>query len=231
MCVTVVGGGFAGAAVALRLIEAGTGPLAITVVEPRPRLGRGIAYSTPEPGHLMNGPARALSLYPEAPLHFVRWLQRNALTGGWRPPQGTSWEAAQPPRWLFGSYAETRLAASVADSYGRVRFGHRRDRAVGIGRLGGEFVVALAESGPLSADAVILASGVFQKEAGAGVTGAPASDPRYVPDPYVPGAFAGAPEIGEVLVLGTGLAMLDAVVSLEAAGSAAASARSRAGAR
>ena len=61
--VAIVGGGFAGAAAALRMIEAGDGSLAITVVEPRAALGRGIAYSTPEPGHLMNGPARAMWLY------------------------------------------------------------------------------------------------------------------------------------------------------------------------
>jgi uncharacterized NAD(P)/FAD-binding protein YdhS len=79
----------------------GAGPLAITVVEPRARLGRGIAFSTPEPGHLMSGPARALSLYPEAPMHFVRWLQREATSGGWRPATGVSWEAAQPLRWHF----------------------------------------------------------------------------------------------------------------------------------
>ncbi len=77
--VAIIGGGFAGAAAALRLIEAGNGPLAITVVEPRAALGRGIAYSTPEAGHLMNGPARSLSLYPEAPLNFVRWMEAEAI--------------------------------------------------------------------------------------------------------------------------------------------------------
>jgi len=216
--VAIVGGGFAGAVAALRLIEAGSGPLTITVVEPRPALGRGIAYSTTEAGHLMNGAARSLSLYPEAPLHFVRWLEAEAVRGGWQPPAGTSWEVCQPPRGHFGNYVESRLAASAADSAGRVRLRHRRDRAVGIGRLGGEFVVALADGGTLLADAVILASGVVQRGADRRLAGTLADDRRYIGDPYAEGAFAGVAEAGEVIVLGSGLAMLDALVSLDRAG-------------
>ena len=216
--VAIVGGGFAGAAAALRSIEAGSGPLAITVIEPRATLGRGIAYSTTEPGHLMNGPARSLSLYPEAPLHFVRWLEAEAARGGWMPPEGTGWEASQPPRRHFGSYVETRLAATAADSFGRVRLRHRRDRAVGIGRLGREFVIALAGGGTIVADAVVLASGVFQNGAGRRLAGDVAGDPCYVADPYAEGGFAGLAAAAEVVILGSGLAMLDALVSLERAG-------------
>lgn len=216
--VAIIGGGFAGAAAALRLIEATAGALAITVIEPRAALGRGIAYSTPEPGHLMNGPARSLSLYPEAPLHFVRWLEAEAARGGWRPPEGTGWETSQPPRRHFGTYVESRLAATAADSFGRVRFRHRRDRAVGVGQLGREFVIALASGGTVVADAVVLASGVFQNGAGRRIAGAVAGDPRHIADPYAPGAFDGLAAAEEVVILGSGLAMLDALVSLERAG-------------
>ena len=129
-----------------------------------------------------------------------------------------SWEACQPPRWHFGTYVETRLAASAADNFGRVRLRHRRDRAVGIGQLGREYVVALADSGPLLADAVILASGVFQKGAETSLAGPLHDDPRYVADPYGTDAFAAAAGAEDAIVLGSGLAMLDAVVSLDRAG-------------
>lgn len=216
--VAIIGGGFSGAVTALRLIEAGNGPLAISVVEPRPALGRGIAYSTPEPGHLMNGPARSLSLYPEAPMHFVRWLEAEAVRGGWQPPEGMAWDLSQPPRAHYGAYVESRLAASVADSAGRVRLRHRRDRAVGVGMLGREFVIALAEGGSLLADAVVLASGVFRNGADRRISGDIARDPRHIADPYADGAFDGLAGAEEVVVLGSGLAMLDALVSLERAG-------------
>jgi uncharacterized NAD(P)/FAD-binding protein YdhS len=34
-------------------------------------LGSGLAYSTREGAHLMNGPAKLFSLHPERPEHFV----------------------------------------------------------------------------------------------------------------------------------------------------------------
>jgi uncharacterized NAD(P)/FAD-binding protein YdhS len=209
--VAVVGGGFAGAAAALRVIEATLAPLAVTIIEPRGRLGRGIAYSTPEPGHLMNGPARNLSLYSEAPLHFVHWLQAQSRRGGWRPNSAVGWEYCQPPRWLFGTYVETRLATVGIDYGDRLRLRHRRDRAVAIARLGEEFVVTLAESGALLADVVVLATGTGQRAAAG-------DHPRIIPDPYQPSAYERAAAAAEIVVLGTGLSMLDAVVSLERAG-------------
>lgn len=209
--VAIIGGGFAGAAAALRVIEATLAPLAVTIIEPRGRLGRGIAYSTAEPGHLMNGPARNLSLYPEAPLHFVHWLQAQSRRGGWRPTGDVSWEYCQPPRWLFGTYVETRLATAAIDYAERVRLRHRRDRAVAVARLGEEVVVTLADGGALLADVVVLATGTGQRTTDG-------DDPRIIADPYHPSAYAGAPAAAEVVVLGTGLSMLDAVVSLERAG-------------
>lgn len=213
--IAVVGGGFAGAAAAIRIIEATERPLRLTIVEPRERLGRGLAYSTDEPGHLMNGAARGLSLYPEAPLHFARWLSNEVRWHGWTPPEGVTWAECQPPRRLFGAYVEQRLAATVADYDGRVRLTHRKGRAVAVGRLGDEIVVSLAEGAPVAADALVLASGVFRKGPAATLA---ADDSRLIDDPYAPGAFANAAAAKNVVVLGTGLAMLDTLVSLEAAG-------------
>ena len=89
---------------------------------------------------------------------------------------------------------------------------------VGIGRLGREFVIALAGGGTIVADAVVLASGVFQNGAGRRLAGDVAGDPCYVADPYAEGGFAGLAAAAEVVILGSGLAMLDALVSLERAG-------------
>lgn len=64
--IVIVGGGFAGAVTAIKLAEAGwRGP--VTIVEPRSELGRGIAYSTTDPGHLVNDPARLFGLIPAIP--------------------------------------------------------------------------------------------------------------------------------------------------------------------
>src|SRR5690606_11722148 len=49
-------------------------PLRVTVVNYLYPQGRGIAYSTRRPEHLLNVVARNMSALPEHPNHFVEWL-------------------------------------------------------------------------------------------------------------------------------------------------------------
>ena len=84
--VVILGGGFAGTATAIKLLDAARSPLRITIVDPRAELGGGLAYSTREAAHLMNGPAKLFSLHPERPEHFVHYLARFAADWSWSDP-------------------------------------------------------------------------------------------------------------------------------------------------
>src|SRR5262245_55028782 len=70
--VAIVGGGFSGVALAAELLRSGGG-LRATLLESGPRLGRGIAYGTVDPAHLLNTRAERMSLFGDDPTHFVRW--------------------------------------------------------------------------------------------------------------------------------------------------------------
>src|ERR1700736_252398 len=72
--IVIVGGGLSGTALAIKLLRNATQPLAIRLVEPAAEPGRGLAYSTQEHAHLVNGPALLFTLYPDDPEHFSRWL-------------------------------------------------------------------------------------------------------------------------------------------------------------
>jgi len=121
MSVVIIGGGFAGAALAVHLLDGAVAPLEITIVETRPEPGRGVAYSTRERVHLVNGPASYFSLYPEAPEHFTDWLGAGQVDDLWSPPAGDL-ASCFAPRWVYGSYVTAELARAVREQKGNDAF-------------------------------------------------------------------------------------------------------------
>ena len=210
--IAIIGGGFAGAMAAIRIVEGSAARIDLTIIEPRKRLGSGIAYSSDERDHLVNGVASGFVLHLDDPGHFVRWLEARADELGWAPPVGTSYAASSPPRALYGAYFEYELARAVSLSGGRVRLIHRRDRAVGLDAG----TLTLASGERLNADQFILATGLFRRELDPTVS--LAGHRGYVADPFAPNAFDGAEVAERVILLGSGLTMLDSLISLEKSG-------------
>ena len=100
----VIGGGAAGTLAAIHLLELGAGP--VVLIERTAPLGRGTAYRTGDPAHLLNVPAGRLSVSSREPEAFVEWLtERHPRSGA----------ATFAPRGLYGEYlAESLLAAALA---------------------------------------------------------------------------------------------------------------------
>ncbi len=107
--VAVIGGGFCGAFFAAQLAEYSTVPLAISVIEPRARLGGGIAYSSEDPAHRINVPASRMVLFAERPEDFNAWLRRGTELDD--DPEAV-WQdgAVFPRRAAFGRYVAELIA-------------------------------------------------------------------------------------------------------------------------
>jgi uncharacterized NAD(P)/FAD-binding protein YdhS len=200
--IVIVGGGAAGAWMLLRLLEAGRD--GIDIVEPRENLGRGLAYSTCFERHFLNVPADKMDMFAEpGDPSFVGWLE--ALAPQYAP-QGYA------PRWLYGEFLEEAVAGAIrGDDVRQVRL-----RAAAIERAAGGLRVHLDDGSALTAAAVVLALGNLPPTPLAPHL----DDPRVVEDPWRidPDAAAGA---GRVVVAGTGLTALDAVISVAAVNSSA----------
>src|SRR5262245_60932579 len=79
-------------------------PISVTVVEPRQKLGLGVAYSTPSPVHLLNTRALNMSVSEDAD-DFVRWLKAE------RPRRVLNWTRNDfAPRRYFGEYLEAKIS-------------------------------------------------------------------------------------------------------------------------
>jgi uncharacterized NAD(P)/FAD-binding protein YdhS len=208
--VVVVGGGASGALAALHLARqaAAAGvPLDLHIVEPG-ELGRGVAYSTPNHGHRLNVPAAGMSARPEAPGHFADWLRRHYDEAF--PAGGFA------PRAVFGDYLADTLAQQL-QATPDLTWTQHRTRAIDVRRDHQRrdhqgAVVTLASGQTLAADAVVLALGHGAATSG-WVPEPLARSPRFVADPWVPGALPELPAGSSVLLVGTGLTMVDVAIN------------------
>lgn len=186
----VIGGGASGALQALQLLKQGAER--VTLIERARAPGRGVAYSTDRPEHLLNVPARRMSAFPDEPDHFARWY-------------GEADSFA--PRIRFGDYVEELLAAAGE------RLEIVRGEAVDLA----EGAVLLGDGRRIAADAVVLALGNFAPATPRGID-PEALGERWVADPWSSDWAAGLGEGDTLLLLGTGLTAVDAALTLDAAG-------------
>jgi uncharacterized NAD(P)/FAD-binding protein YdhS len=195
--VAIVGGGFSGVTLAAQLARVAP-DLRVAWYERRERVGPGVAYSTPHAAHLTNSRARAMSAFEDDAEHFVRWLD------------GRGGRDEFVPRRLYGEYL-----ASIAASLARPELRSIRATVTAIEPgPDGAFRVASGVGAWRIARAVVIATGNLESET-AGIPPALLAHPRFIADPY----RASYGEMrGDVLVVGSGLSALDAVVALDAAG-------------
>lgn len=195
--VAVIGGGFSGVLTALRLLEDADGPR-VRLVERRPRIGPGAAYSTPDAEHLLNVRAQNMSAFPEDPTHFCNWLAQIASLG---PDVGFV------SRSLFGEYLQTMLRhAAEQTQAGRLIL--ESDAATALEPQAGGWSVQLEMGRAFFADTVVLAVGNLPPHAPPSLSPKIAESRYYIADPWAT-LPALPPSNLPALLLGTGLTMVD----------------------
>lgn len=214
--VAIVGAGFTGTLLAVHLLRQAQAPLAIDIIDKRRGFGRGLAYATVNVSHLLNVRASNMSAFPDAPAHFVEWLAR--LNGD--PGAGPAARAraadggfAFVPRRLYGAYLEEQLGAAVAGAGQSSRFRTHAASVVDIERVESAFALRLDTGEKLQVDTVALCLGNFPPRLPCELPADVRAD-QVVADPWAEAALAGIPNDASVLILGTGLTMVDVVLSL-----------------
>lgn len=215
--VVIVGGGAAGSLTALHLVRVASRrstALDITIIDPCDRLARGVAFGTQDRCHLLNVPVSALSVLPDDPGHFIKWRLRD-------DPDRLSVPYTFAPREEFGRYLDETLSESLANTLGEVTLRHVRQEAVRLHRTSTGVQVTTDDGRTISGDGSVIATGL--PAAGDAWAGDDLRrSPFFVPDPWAPGALdvvrrdhTGPPA---VLLVGTGLTMVDVVLSLTSTG-------------
>ncbi|HWA41897.1 MAG TPA: FAD/NAD(P)-binding protein [Hypericibacter adhaerens] len=202
--IAIVGGGFSGSLLAFHLLNR-CGPRdRILLIERNKRFGLGLAYSTGNSNHLLNVRAGNMSAISSRPSHFVEWLRelpREELAAMPEPPGATGFV----PRGLFGRYVQHLLGDRIWREGRSRHLDLVTDDVVALRRREQGWEIELAMGRRLAADEAVLAIGNFPPAG---------STPGYFGDPWDVKALAGLEPDRPVLILGTGLTMIDTVISL-----------------
>ena len=208
--VVIVGAGFTGTLLALKLLATGA-RLHIHLVEGSDHVGRGLAYGACSPRHLLNVPVNRLEvgLMPG----LAQWLatRHDELTVALAESRGSLADAFLP-RSLFGDYLEERLRVA-ATAAGPSRLEVIRSEAVSPLELPRQGIL-LRDGRELLADVLVLATGNLPPKAPLPPR-SPIRDARaFVADPWTPGALNDIDKDSLVVLVGTGLTMVDTATRL-----------------
>ena len=214
--IVIIGGGFSGSSAAVQLVRRSPAALDITIVEPRAHVGGGLAYSTDEPEHRLNGQPGMHSLDPTDPAMFSRWCDARdacAADAGARLADGTTFMR----RSLFRAFLEETVAGHAAWPTGS-SIRHVVDHAIDIVPRGRTMSVVTAGGAALESDLVVLATGHTRARLPAPFAADHARHARVIVDPLAAARLPAVPADDRVLVLGSGLTAYDIVSTLLAAG-------------
>jgi uncharacterized NAD(P)/FAD-binding protein YdhS len=208
--ITIIGGGASGTLLATNLLkQAGDSRLEVNLVETRDAIGRGVAYSTDQDVHVLNVPAAKMGAYADDVEHFHRWLGENGYDHS---------PTAFVPRRIFGEYLQACLEEANRSKGPNVALNIFDDEAVDATPNGTKAEVKLASGDTLYSEKVAIAFGNFLPPHPTVKDPSFTSSSKYFQDPWGPGVFDKIGRDDSILIIGTGLSMVDVALKLARSG-------------
>lgn len=189
----IIGGGASGVLLACQLLRDPGSAAEVAIIEKAARTGFGLAYGTLDPNHLLNVRASNMSAFADQPDHFWNWL----VATGYGAACGDAF--CFVPRAIYGRY----LASLVPAQRGRLHI--IRGECVSLRPLHTGVEVRLTDGATHRGDIAVLATGNEPPASGYGA---------YQVSPWTEPGQAGVAPGDPLLILGSGLTMIDYVVSL-----------------
>ncbi len=203
--IAIIGAGFSGTMAAIHLRRALPGHV-IYLIERTGRFARGVAYAASSAPHLLNVPATNMSALPDEPDHFARWLAEQAPH--WAHEAAVSDAGTFATRRLYGRYLRALLYQERRASAGRLRLGTQD--VVEATQVPDGWRLRCASGHAFTVAGLVVAVGNLPSRQPGG--------PVVYHNPWSPAATASLRPDEPVLVVGTGLTMVDLVLGMRAAG-------------
>lgn len=219
--IAILGGGFSGTMTAVNLARISTRPLEITLINHHRPKGRGVAYGSRRMEHLLNVAARNMSGLPDLPDHFLEWLRTRSEYDS--VPDNELRERFIP-RMVYGDYLsglmQQHLQSPPETCPVKTTFVEAEVLDVSLlpaSSAAPRALIHLAEGGRVEAEHVVLATG---NEAPAGFPGCEelSDHPAWIGNPWLAWEQRLPASGGTIVLLGTGLSTVDAIITLRALG-------------
>jgi uncharacterized NAD(P)/FAD-binding protein YdhS/predicted metal-dependent enzyme (double-stranded beta helix superfamily) len=206
--IAIIGGGFTGTMTLANLLRFGgelKSPLHIVLVDRQPAIGEGVAYRTNDVRHLLNVPAAKMSAWPDGPddfLAFARQLDPSVNPGDFLP------------RRIYGQYVRRTLLELANKASDLLTVEVLKDDATRLTPSdSSSWNIQTASGRSIHADLAVLTLGHR-----------PPDDPfgkrwhgprnRFVADPWAALVLSQIGPDEPVLLLGSGLTAVDAILTL-----------------
>ena len=211
--VLIIGGGYSGTALAIRLSREAGRALSVGVIEPSEDVGRGVAYQVVHPDYRLNGPDGVHIVLPDRPNDFPNWLQREGIPEadfeGWA---GTGAYFAR--RADFGRYMAELFRGHQAVNDTGSDLMHIRARAMSLDTGTASTKVTLDNGQQLTARVAVLATSNERPAVPEPFQGDMRQHSGFLPDPWDSDRLASLALDTPILVLGTGLTAADVITAL-----------------
>jgi uncharacterized NAD(P)/FAD-binding protein YdhS len=206
--IAVIGGGFSGTLCALHLLRR-CRSAHVVLIERNRQFGLGLAYSTGNPGHLLNVPAARMSAFHDRPLDFLDWLNHRATHD---EPRATYDAESFVPRRVFGTYIRHLINAEFKTGEAE-RFELLHGEVCSIDDKNG-LVLNFDRDRRVAVHMAIVAVGNFAPEPPRVVDPWLYETDFYRGDPWADDTLADLDPNAAVFLIGTGLTTVDTVMAL-----------------
>ncbi len=209
----IIGAGFSGTALAATLArltqQFSHRVITLTLFEKTGQFGQGHAYRTPFPFHLLNVRAHNMSAFEEDPDHFVHWLTSHPSGMQFLEPT-LSYAQQFAPRMFYGEYLQSLLKNMHQAAHIELQLEANEVINVTISQTN-KVILTLQDGRTLTMDKVVFTVGNNQPA----IPPFPVAEQmNIIANPWDYTAPCAIPPEDDVLIVGTGLSMIDAVLTL-----------------
>ena len=112
--ITIIGGGACGISLFIELflqlrIANSHKKVSITIIEENEEVGKGLAFGTKQPGHILNTQADLMGIHFAEPAHFSEWLKKHDSRVGKEIVDNQGEDQAFTTRRLYGDYLKEQF--------------------------------------------------------------------------------------------------------------------------